>query len=174
TNLWRLSAVRRGSYHLEIKELHDKYGPVVRIGPNTLDIDIPQLKTTIYDRWYQYGKTRFYRNNSTRVGSTIKYHMFSATDNSEHEAMRGPVASLFAMNSAMAFEPQMGIMIMKSCDILSDFAKTGKNFKLDKHIKYCKIDTESKLSSPQITNGTSFMGLERHSPIQRGLRLHGP
>jgi hypothetical protein len=40
--------VRQGSYHIKIKELHEKYGPVVRIGPNTLDLDIPELAKTIY------------------------------------------------------------------------------------------------------------------------------
>jgi hypothetical protein len=32
-----------------IQELHKKYGPVVRIGPNVLDLDIPELIKTIYN-----------------------------------------------------------------------------------------------------------------------------
>lgn len=40
--------VRKGSYHIKIKELHNKYGPVVRIGPNTLDFDFPELIKTLY------------------------------------------------------------------------------------------------------------------------------
>ena len=48
TNLWRLFVVRTGNYHHRIKELHDKYGPVVRIGPNLLDLDYPELIKTVY------------------------------------------------------------------------------------------------------------------------------
>lgn len=48
TNLWRLSVVRTGNYHIKIKKLHEKYGPVVRIGPNTLDLDLPELIKTLY------------------------------------------------------------------------------------------------------------------------------
>lgn len=48
TNLWRFSVVRGGSYHLKIKSLHEQYGPVIRIGPNTLDLDFPELIKPIY------------------------------------------------------------------------------------------------------------------------------
>jgi len=48
TNLWRLWAVRTRKYHHVIEALHKKYGPIVRIGPNTLDLDYPELIKTIY------------------------------------------------------------------------------------------------------------------------------
>lgn len=37
-----------GRYHLYIHELHEKYGPIVRIGPNLLDIDMPEVNKTVY------------------------------------------------------------------------------------------------------------------------------
>lgn len=40
--------MRTGDYHLRMQELHDKYGPVVRIGPNLLDLDYPELIKTLY------------------------------------------------------------------------------------------------------------------------------
>jgi hypothetical protein len=57
--LWRVAQVFSGRYHLTIKELHDKYGPVVRIGPNTLDLDCPELIKTIYGtdgKWRKVGR----------------------------------------------------------------------------------------------------------------------
>lgn len=54
TNWYRFYLVLTGRYHLKIKEFHEKYGPVVRIGPNTLDLDYPELTKTIYsidDSW---------------------------------------------------------------------------------------------------------------------------
>jgi hypothetical protein len=48
TNLWRFFVVRQGSIHLEVKKLHEKYGPVVRIGPKLLDIDYPELIKVLY------------------------------------------------------------------------------------------------------------------------------
>ena len=58
TNLWRLALVQSGSYHLKIKKLHEKYGPIVRIGPNLLDLDYPELIKTIYStdgKWRKVG-----------------------------------------------------------------------------------------------------------------------
>lgn len=48
TNLWRLYNVRTGKYELTMKRLHEKYGPVVRIGPNLLDLDYPELSKVLY------------------------------------------------------------------------------------------------------------------------------
>lgn len=56
TNLWRMLHVRQGKYHVVIHELHKKYGPVVRIGPNVLDLDIPELVKTIYNIKSEYLK----------------------------------------------------------------------------------------------------------------------
>jgi hypothetical protein len=58
TNLWRLCLVRTGNYHRRMKKLHDQYGPVVRIGPNLLDLDYPELIKTIYgtdEDWRKVG-----------------------------------------------------------------------------------------------------------------------
>lgn len=56
TNLWRMFHVRQGQSHLVIQELHRKYGPVVRIGPNVLDLDVPGLIKTIYNTKANYLK----------------------------------------------------------------------------------------------------------------------
>ena len=60
TNLWRLAVVRSGSYHLRMRQLHKKHGPVVRIGPNTLSLDYPDLIKTVYGtdgKWPKAGST---------------------------------------------------------------------------------------------------------------------
>lgn len=41
--------VRQGNYQMVVQELHKKYGPVVRIAPNVLDLDIPELIRSIYN-----------------------------------------------------------------------------------------------------------------------------
>ena len=41
TSLWRLYHVWRGQSHLVVQKLHQDYGPVIRIGPNLLDLDTP-------------------------------------------------------------------------------------------------------------------------------------
>jgi hypothetical protein len=48
TNLWRFWLVIRGEYAMTMKKLHEKHGPVVRLGPNLLDLDFPELSKIIY------------------------------------------------------------------------------------------------------------------------------
>jgi hypothetical protein len=48
--------VRQGRYQLVIQDLHKKYGPVVRIAPNVLDLDFPELIKTIYNAKEEYLK----------------------------------------------------------------------------------------------------------------------
>lgn len=43
TNLWRLYHTSRGSIHLVYQKLHEKYGHIVRVGPNVVDVDLPEL-----------------------------------------------------------------------------------------------------------------------------------
>lgn len=41
-----------------MKKLHEKYGPIVRIGPNLLDLDYPELSRVIYNtdgKWIKVG-----------------------------------------------------------------------------------------------------------------------
>lgn len=56
TNLWRMLHVSRGKYHKVIQGLHEKYGPVVRIGPNVLSLNYPSLVKVIYNTKDNYRK----------------------------------------------------------------------------------------------------------------------
>jgi len=49
TNLWRLYHHSQRSFHTELDELHKKYGPVVRVAPNVLDIDYPDLIKSVFN-----------------------------------------------------------------------------------------------------------------------------
>ncbi|KAK3294499.1 cytochrome P450 [Chaetomium fimeti] len=119
TNLWRVAQVQSGSYHLRMKKLHEQYGPVVRIGPNLLDLDYPELIKTIYTTDGKWRKTEFYENNSAMVNGKQTFHMFSTTDQAEHARMKRPVAKYFSLGHVLALEPHMDTVItdlMKNLD----------------------------------------------------------
>lgn len=48
TPLWRYRIIWRGSAHEKYRELHEKYGPIVRIAPKVLAISDPTAIATIY------------------------------------------------------------------------------------------------------------------------------
>ncbi|KAF7536624.1 hypothetical protein G7054_g4385 [Neopestalotiopsis clavispora] len=98
TNIWRFFLVRTGDYHLKIQDLHEKYGPVIRIGPNLLDLDYPELIKII-----------------AVVNGKITYHLFSQTDHAEHARIKRPIVKYYSQGSVMALEPLMDKTIKDFC-----------------------------------------------------------
>ncbi|KAF6810906.1 benzoate 4-monooxygenase cytochrome p450 [Colletotrichum plurivorum] len=124
TNLWRLQLVRTGSYHIKVKELHEKYGPVVRIGPNTLDLDLPGLIKTLYGtdgKWKKF-LTAF---GSTIINGKITYHLFSTTDQAEHARMKRPIVKYYSQSSVIGIEPLFNSVISDFCEHLENRFMSG-------------------------------------------------
>lgn len=62
TNLFYLNRVRHGRFHYENKDLHRKYGPVLRLGEDLVSIDDPSALKTIYgSKWLGQGLLPFAR-----------------------------------------------------------------------------------------------------------------
>ncbi|KAK1775938.1 cytochrome P450 [Copromyces sp. CBS 386.78] len=120
TNWWRLYQTRTGKYHEIIYDLHKQYGPIVRIGPNTLDLDYPELVKTIYSTDGKWLKTEFYENNSAIVNGKITYHIFSTTSPTEHARMKRPVAKYYSMSYVQALEPHVDVVLNDFCKYVED------------------------------------------------------
>ena len=56
TNLWRFFDTYGGRAELTHRILHEKYGSVVRLGPNVVSISDPKLLRTIYNTRGDYLK----------------------------------------------------------------------------------------------------------------------
>ncbi|KAK8131649.1 hypothetical protein PG984_008087 [Apiospora sp. TS-2023a] len=148
TNWWRFFLVRTGSYHLGVKKLHDQYGPVVRIGPNTLDIDFPELSKTFYGTDGKWKKTEFYQNNSAIVNGKITYHIFSEINQENHARMKRPIAHYYSVSSVSGLEPLMDKVIGDFCGHLERrfMGDKGKPFDLGEWIAFCSWDISGAAS----------------------------
>ncbi|KAI8271935.1 hypothetical protein K4K56_002839 [Colletotrichum sp. SAR 10_98] len=111
-----------------MKKLHDKYGPIVRLGPNLLDIDIPELikiVSLLEEPMLSINQSDLYKNSSSIINGKITYHMFSETNNVEHARMKRPVVRHYSVPSVLAMEPHMDRCIDEFCDHLQKrFADT--------------------------------------------------
>ncbi|EWG52238.1 hypothetical protein FVEG_11028 [Fusarium verticillioides 7600] len=131
TNVWRLYQVRSQKYQWTIQELHKKYGPVVRIGPNLLDLDYPELIKTIYGTDNRWLKTEFYLNNSTIVGGKISHNIFGTTSPAEHTQMKKPMAKYYSSSNVLTLESKMNQVIEELCKQIDDrFLKGTESFDL--------------------------------------------
>ena len=58
TNIWRLQDVFKGRCDITHNELHRKYGPAVRMGPNLLSLSDPNLIGQVYSTKNPWLKVR--------------------------------------------------------------------------------------------------------------------
>ncbi|KAM5345061.1 hypothetical protein ACJ41O_010923 [Fusarium nematophilum] len=124
TNLWRLYLVWTQEYQWTIKKLHEKHGPIVRIGPNLLDLDYPELIKTLYGT---DGKWRKVVIDSSILDGKVTYHLFSTTDQAVHARMKRPIVKYYSMSSVSALEPQMNPVISDFCGHLENRFMNGQN-----------------------------------------------
>ncbi|RWA04439.1 hypothetical protein EKO27_g10667 [Xylaria grammica] len=104
TNYWRMYHAYKGSMHVITKELHNKYGPVVRMGPNYLDIDCSSLIKTCFDRNGVWKKSELYAVSGVLHNGKITYNIFSETDSAAFIRMKKPIAKHFSTSAVLPFQ----------------------------------------------------------------------
>lgn len=118
TNFWRLLHVRTGHFHLTQIRLHERYGPVVRLGPNVLSIADPQAIKTIYaihkSRSDSGGfvKSEFYPVQQQVANGARLETLFTTTNPVFHGRLRRAVGNAYALSSLLAFEPLVDSTIL--------------------------------------------------------------
>ena len=144
-----------------IHELHKKYGPVVRIGPNVLDLDIPELIKTIYNIKSEYLKvcsclfivtsinhnlwqTEFYHGSSVKDNGKIIYNVFSECNPKLHAQMKRPISKYYSLTGVLPLESHIDDMISYLCQRLENFIDSSnptRTCDLGEWITYCKLNT---------------------------------
>ncbi|KAL8388159.1 hypothetical protein RB595_009416 [Gaeumannomyces hyphopodioides] len=127
TDLWRFYHTLRGDIHLVNKRMHEKYGPVVRTGPNNLDLDLPELIKTIYTTDGRWRKTGFYPPASNVVDGRVVYNVFSLCDPVEHARQKRPIAKHYSLPSILQLEGHVDEAILLLCRQLEDRFMTPKD-----------------------------------------------
>ncbi|KAJ9654367.1 hypothetical protein H2198_006599 [Neophaeococcomyces mojaviensis] len=84
--------------------LHDRYGKIVRVGPNHVPISDPSVIPTIYGLGTNYLKTPFYSTLAPFYKGQVMDSMFTTRDPSSHKALKTPVAQLFSMTNMRNYE----------------------------------------------------------------------
>ncbi|KAI1502343.1 cytochrome P450 [Biscogniauxia marginata] len=105
TGLYRLWLVVTGEAPQKYRDLHDKYGPIVRVGPNHVSVSDPTMIPIIYGISSKFTKTPFYTLLSPFWEGKRLDSMFTTRDPAEHKAIKSSIAQLYAMTNIKKFEP---------------------------------------------------------------------
>ncbi|KAI0436938.1 cytochrome P450 [Xylaria telfairii] len=109
-----------GKYVFKIKELHEKYGPIVRINPHHVHVN----DINFYDTIYAAGGTKHPRNK-IRWLAVDTDSMFDTFDATLHRKRRAAVASPFSKQAVRALEPAISNIINDLVARLEKLAGTG-------------------------------------------------
>ncbi|OTB01036.1 hypothetical protein M426DRAFT_75440 [Hypoxylon sp. CI-4A] len=173
TRLWYLYHAWTGKIHTEIKRLHAKHGPIVRITPHILDVDMPEMIPTIYNRKEDWPKTEFYHGSSALVDGKIVLNLFSETDPDKHARERKPISKYYSVLGITGFESHMDKIINKFCYELEtrfiDGPGGSKVFDIGRWINYYTWDAVGQLTYSKplgyLEKGRDFDGTLRNSEV---------
>ncbi|KEF54719.1 uncharacterized protein A1O9_09161 [Exophiala aquamarina CBS 119918] len=109
TDIWRFVIVWRRRPERTHVKLHEKLGPLVRLGPNSVSVSDPAAIKTIYGLASGYVKSSFYTVQQQAVSRDghLLQGMFNTTDEQYHAKLRRAVNNAYAMSTLVQFEPMV-------------------------------------------------------------------
>ncbi|KAL1969170.1 hypothetical protein VTN77DRAFT_424 [Rasamsonia byssochlamydoides] len=126
--LWAISripfqvSVLRGHPHFDVTALHERYGPVVRLGPNELAFNTPQAFRDIY------GSRAFAKDRShySRPPNGVD-HIVSAVDDGIHARQRRLLSHAFSDRALRDQEPLITGFVDTLIRKLREKSRSGEN-----------------------------------------------
>ncbi|KIW05052.1 uncharacterized protein PV09_04207 [Verruconis gallopava] len=146
----------RGRYAFDNKLLHEKYGPVIRIGPNELAFCTSQSMQDIYGfrPGHQNMKKSPLHTGPVKVGQTTTLQYVPSDE--DHGRQRRALSHAFSHQALMDQEPIIQGYMTKVIDHLRVLAKEKKSFDICDWFNYFTFDTMGDLAF-----GESFGCLDR-------------
>jgi hypothetical protein len=114
--------IKGGQYTFKLKELHARYGPILRISPHELHVNDPAFIDTLYaSANRKRDKYRYYTNqfglNQAGFGTVAHDH---------HRLRRTAFNRFFSHQSVVKLEPTIQRVVNKLCEQLEKYAGTGR------------------------------------------------
>jgi len=104
TGFWRFWVVSNGHAHEKAIELHQKYGKLVRIGPNFVSVGDASAIPLIYNIKGEFTKTAIYSIISFTWRKRPQANLFSTRSEAEHREQKRKVANAYSLKSLLKME----------------------------------------------------------------------
>ncbi|KAF2234768.1 cytochrome P450 [Viridothelium virens] len=172
TPLYRVWILWSGDCASKFQALHQRYGPVVRTGPDCVVISENAAVAKIYGRGWRFPKSQFYRLFALTQHSVMRDTVFSTRSRNEHEVLASHVAGRFSSPLNLAASESMidkcvALFVAKMRDA------GGQTIDLGTWLKYWAFDTNSGFcfGSPVglIAAGEDLNGMIAHT--ETGFRI---
>ncbi|KAF9894565.1 hypothetical protein FE257_006450 [Aspergillus nanangensis] len=143
TSLWLTYHYWRGTWHDDILRLHDKYGPVVRIGPNEVALVDAAAAKQLYGHGKKVKKTNWY---STWIVPGRGRGVFSEQDHNTHSFLRKRVSAAYAMSSILKYEVYIQSCMDLCFEKLRKYAAAGEIVNMSEWTNALAFDVVGELA----------------------------
>lgn len=159
TKLWYFTRVAKGNFHHENTDLHRRYGPLVRVAPNSVSLDDPSAIRTIYGIGSKFPKSDWYQ--AFKAPDPNLFTLFSDQDIKRHADSRKLVQNVYSMSSMVSYEA----FVDQCADIfalrLGEAAENRRNLDMAHWFQAYAFDVVAS-----VTFGSRFGFLERGQDIR--------
>ena len=145
TQLYQLYQLYLGRPRVNQQQLHNLYGPVVRVGPNEVSIcDVSMLQPVFGGKPWQKGTA--YSFTASGGASTSETALSSIRDHDEHKARRRIWDRAFSIAALKNYQPGITLRVNQLLDQFDRIAKTGEVVDLQEWIHYLVFDIMTDLA----------------------------
>ncbi|PVI01651.1 cytochrome P450 oxidoreductase [Periconia macrospinosa] len=170
SNLWKISAVYHGEIHTQQVKVHEKYGPVVRIGPNDVSFASASAAKQIYRSRPVFAKASpkcgsdFYKAVSPLHNGKRLFNVFSTQDDAYHAKLKRKIGTLYTKAAALEMEPLLDSTIKVFLDKMHQLTASGPhNVDLSLWLHLYAFDSLGDISSSRrfgfLENGKDVGGM---------------
>ncbi|KAF4549640.1 Cytochrome P450-like protein 81 [Elsinoe fawcettii] len=147
SNIWRYQIARTFRPEQVHINLHERYGPVVRLGPNIVSVSDPSALQTIYAPNAGFVKSAFYRVQQTLSMGQPLLTLFTTLNEAAHARLRRAVSNAYAMSTLVQFEPLVDSTTSAFLEQLSKrFAVEGTVLDFGTWLQYYAFDVIGELT----------------------------
>ncbi|KAM0436684.1 hypothetical protein ACHAPT_002393 [Fusarium lateritium] len=111
TDLWRAAAVLPGRIDSINRRWHNKYGSAVRVGPNAIILNDPEMIKAVYSTKKAWVKSDMYMINDVLINGKRLANVFNTRDLAWHTQQIKPISKFFSMSRLMDIEPLLDVTI---------------------------------------------------------------
>ncbi|KAI0457211.1 cytochrome P450 [Xylaria acuta] len=117
------NVVHTGKYYEKIRELHNKYGPIIRVTPEEVHI----IEPSAYHEIFVIGAVRK-TNSYLRFSNGTGFEDMAAisTSHDAHRRLRVPIDKLFVRSSILRIESRVSDRVARLCERLSCSRGSGE------------------------------------------------
>lgn len=143
SKFWYFRSIRHGLGENLQWQLHRKYGPMVRMAPNMVQIADPAAIDVIYSARRPFQKSDYYDGFNPHISDRLD--AFCERDEAKHASRKKITAALYTPGSILSREPQFDRVIKLFYQQMERFVHSGEIFDMSRWLRKYTFDIVGEL-----------------------------